>query len=43
MDELTGGVGFSDSDRHPLWEKDGEQEGDSENSMEASVEAVEGR
>ena len=43
MDELTGEVSFGDFDHHPLREKDGEQEGDSENSMEASVEAVEGR
>ena len=36
-------VGCGDSDHHPSWEKDGEQEGDSEISMEASVEAVDGR
>jgi len=36
-------VGFGDSDHHPSREKDEEQEGDSKNSMEVSVEAVEGQ
>ena len=40
---MAGEVGFSDSDHHPSREKDREQEGDSENSMEVPIEAMEGR